>query len=377
MNKNILILLYKQSPTWMSCSKIHKGLIEVYEKNFNINILYLQNNISDFYQLEAILSASQFDAIVCLDYRLSPSKIAHYLKDSNTKQSRDIKFIIHTFGSINKLKNDWIFFSELSKDLNVRIVLPCSEQESIYKKFLPDNSNVTSIVPIPLWSTGQILLKSSKKTKKTTESHRIKIGYAGRLTRLKNIVPMINFLSPYLEEDLIELHIAGPFDDFDKPNITFGTGYYMKEVLDKVNALPNITYHRVISKEEGLYEFLSNLDGFCTLSTNMGEDFCFSVSEALDLGLPCFINNWIALKDHANRSTLAILSDFKTNNMQEIIPSSLDVDKFKDFLNLCKREHPVRFHVDPAEVAKKLIEIINSSFISFPGFDVDKMRKEL
>ncbi len=376
MKKNLLILLYKQSPTWMSCSKIHKGLIEIYKDNFNINILYLQNHVSDFFQLENSLLASQYEALVCLDYRLSPSKIAHYLKESKAKQSKEIKFIIHSFGSINKLKSDWIFFSELSRNLDVRIILPCLEQEVIYQNFLLPNNQITSVVPIPLWSTGQSLLKAAK-IKESKKAEKLRIGYAGRLSRLKNILPMIEFLRPDLNEDLIELHLAGPFDDFDKPDITLGTGYYMREVLSKINSIPNITYHKVISQEKDMYQFLSTLDGFCTLSTNLGEDFCFSVSEALDFGLPCFINNWIALKDHAARSKLAVMSEFKSNNLQEVIPSSLDSDKFREFLKLCKENHPIHFHVAPEEVSKKLISVINSDFMPFEGFDIEKMRKEL
>lgn len=376
MRRELLILLYQHKTSWMSCLKIHRGLLEAYQATANVTVLYFQDHISDYFKLEEKMSTHHYDAIISLDHRLSPSKVIHYLLDSKFFTPQKTKLILHPFGSIIKLAHDLMLFSKMAKGLDIHFVLPCSEQKKIYDRYILNNSEISTFIPCPIGTVGETILRSSKHLKNLSHGT-LKLGYAGRLSRLKNIIPLIDFLGPYLDRGEVELHLVGPFDDYDSPDITLGTGHYMKTVLQKKDSMKNIFYHGVITDESLYYEFLSHLDGFCTLSTNPGEDFCFAVSEALDIGLPCFLNDWMALKDHAVRSTKAILTHFKVNKKQEIIPESIEKDKFEFFLHLCKKRYPAKTHIETQVVSEQLNQIINKSYIAFEGFDAEKLRHYL
>ncbi len=185
---------------------------------------------------------------------------------------------------------------------------------------------------------------------------------------------MIDLFLPYLNSDQIELHLAGPFDDYDQNDITRGIGFYMNDVLNKMKTTSNVYYHGVKTSDDELCQFLSGLDGFCTLSTQRAEDFCFAVAEALHFGLPCLINKWMGLIDHAERNNRAHLVDYRAQKNGEIDPSSIDKSEIDFFLKLCTGDDESR--TSPRETGQfaKVSQILSQSSSPFKGFQLEMIK---
>lgn len=373
--KRILLVLYQNETSWMSCLKIHQGLIEIYHELGSVDILSLSHHPDDYFKFEKKLLSSQFDIIACVDHRLSPSKILNYFID-NKKISpliNKMKMIFHPFGAIKELKKDWIYFNNISTTLDIHIALPSEAQRSIYQNYTLSSESLHTI-PCVISSDLRERIKKFKRQSITHDS--LRIGYLGRISRLKNITPMIHLFEDDLRIRKFELHIAGPFDDYDKTDITKGVGYYMREFEETIRNIPNIHYHGV-KKGDEVYKFLASLDGFCTLSTNPGEDFCFSVAEALELGLPCLVTNWMALKDHAKRYASVQLLDVFLNEKDELDITKIDKKNINDFYTACKGSQTGEDLGDIIfQTAKESLKnIINSSYTPFKGFNLTELNK--
>lgn len=372
MKAPILIILYQEETNWMSCLKIHQGLLEAYKESFEADILYLNNSVSDYSLIESSVLSRSYQAIIGLDHRLSPTKILNYLVDNKklTEQVRKMKIIFHPFGAIKELKQDWIYFNQLATSLDIHLALPSEAQKSIYENYLIQNNNLHS-VPCLIGAALDKKILSHRRIPSTEGP--LKIGYLGRISRLKNIIPMVQLLSPYLMSNQIQLHLAGPFDDYDKNDITRGVGFYMKDVMETIKPYPQIYYHGVKTNDE-VYEYLASLDGFCTLSTNPGEDFCFSVAEALRIGLPCLLTKWIGLIDHAKRNPLAQLIETKLNSKNELDINSVSHEDIKVFLEYCRRPSPEAPKYSTIEVREELKKIIESPYSPFAGFHLERIQ---
>jgi glycosyltransferase involved in cell wall biosynthesis len=373
MPRSLLAILYKDETTWMSCSKIHRGLIEVYQKDNHVDLLFLENSVLDFKKMEQALSNKHYDAIVGIDHRLSPSKILNYLKD-NPKLKEEIKktkILFHTFKEIEQLKADWTLFHSLAMGLDVHLIVPCQSQYDVYHKYLLSPTNL-HLLPCMIDSEFGRLITSFPHN--LYKGGPIKIGYAGRISRLKNIIPMIDLFLPYLNSNRMELHLTGPFDDYDQNDITRGIGYYMNDVLNKIKTTSNVYYHGVKTSDDELCQFLSGLDGFCTLSTQKGEDFCFAVAEALHFGLPCLINKWMGLIDHAQRNKRAHIVDFKAQRNGEIDPTSIDKDEIDLFLKLCAGDAESRNFIRETGQFAKVSRILSQPSSPFEGFQIEMIK---
>src|SRR5690606_25956981 len=210
---------------------------------------------------------------------------------------------------------DWLLVHQLGRGWRIKIVLPCQGQLEHFQGILTEPA-AAQLLPCLIDSQRWSLIQQVAAQR--SDSKKLKIGYLGRLSRLKNILPMIDLFAPLIARGECELHLAGPFDDFDKNDITKGVGFYMKDVLERLEGQPGVYYHKVKQTDEEVYSFLAGLDGFCTLSTQGGEDFCFAVAEALAMGLPCLVNAWMALNDHAQRSSFVTLLENRTNPDGEV-----------------------------------------------------------
>jgi len=363
----ILVVLYHDETTWLSCLKINRGLLELYQEIGEVKICYLKDSTLDYYIVQDHLLDFCPDVLVSFDHRISPSKLVSYIKGNPRLSEFQTKLttIIHLFGDIKLLKKDLLAFDQIARGLKIKLVLPCESRLNSFS-FLSVKKGICSLVPCVF---DKELNNTIKKYKRTGPSGSpLKIGYLGRISRLKNILPMLEIFRPYIEKNEIEFHLAGPFDDFEKQDITLGTGFYMKQVLDYIGHKPGIHYHGVKKGDQEVYSFLNSLDGVCVLSTHGGEDFCFAVYEALSIGVPCFLNQWMGLKDHEKRSALVTSTNFKLLPNGELDKDSIDQNQVSAFLKECRKIHNTSEVIDPIEVRKSLVSLITSPSYEFEGF---------
>lgn len=367
MKPKALIFLYRNETTWLSCLKINRGLLEAYQDIAQVQICYLDDSVDDYFNFQDAIQNYLPEVIISFDHRISPSKLINYLHGNpRLKPLRDnIHILIHFFGNIQRHKHDWATFNKIATGMKIKFALASESHLNIFKSQLA-SQEIANLIPCILDRKMKSLI--SNYPTPTQAGKPLRIGYLGRLSRLKNIVPMIELFSPYLNQGTVELHLAGPFDDYDKPDITQGVGFYMKQVLELIQRQQGTYYHGVKKTDDEVYSFLAGLDGFCTFSTHPSEDFCFAVYEALSMGIPCLVNRWMALIDHEKRSPLVIGCDFQLSPNGEMNKDSIEDTKLEDFFNICHNKKNHQSIIDPVTFADSLLQLLVQPFSPFEGF---------
>ncbi len=304
MKDSIAIIRIFNETSSHSANSIEEALIKIYEAETNSTIFLLNSNATDFPAI-FVSEIHSFDKIIFPSFHLPSPELLENLSQLSNGSTRPV-LVFHLYGNFFESIPSWQKLCGPLMGFKVKFYTPSNVHANFVSQFLKDPEIVDVLRPglLPEFFYSDVIRNQMRERLGVREDEKIYI-YTGRLTFQKQITTLIAAWSKVAAEQRnVRLLLVGNFDDLSDP--IFGEyflyGYYENIIYHEVNSLEKEVRQRLkfISYQTPavINKLLCAADVFVTFSLHHDEDYCLSVHEALQTGLPIIATQWGGLKDY-------------------------------------------------------------------------------
>lgn len=289
------------------------------------------------------------------------------------KTEKSPQFIFHVVGNFIRHGEAWFALNHLLSNKNIQFVVASSCYQKLLSNFI-SKENLT-IIPFPMNLANNDEAVSVRNLKNDS----LKVLYAGRYHKQKNVTPLIQILNEISKETQkkICLNLVVYFDDFNPTTIGAKEilGKQYADYLKAIGALSpflevNIFSHK---NEEELYRLYREHDVCISFSTFLDEDYGYSIMESLANGTPAIVSLWGGYKDFYHRFPndcfgleVTSLEDKFHLNLEKL-PKILNLISKRTLENRAKLKQDVEEYVGDEELISQLMKLLikKSEFLGF------------
>ncbi|GEM_PF-4694039 len=248
--------------------------------------MHLSNSYKLRYQQKFILTTNSNEKLIILGDVHYPGD---YLLQKISSIDDGANILFHLYGDIFSRLKFVEKNREIFKNKKIKFVLGSKSAFEIAKNILSEKN----LLYLPYH-----VIPNFCHTQKKEKSDIIKIIYFGRISYFKNVHHLLNLFDQFTDtHSNYELHIVGAPDNTRwRNNPTASYFNYAGEIfyeayLKLKRKNKNVYYHGKIEQQK-LFELVSKMDIFTSLSTAEEEDFGIALYESLERGLKIVTTEW-------------------------------------------------------------------------------------
>lgn len=303
MQRHIGLLSSHDKSPWVSCQTITENLVEAY-KLLPHQLSFLEFNSNqddiDLWKLAREIHQAKLDQISFVSHKPHPYKLIKILDQISEGHLPEMVF--HVFGDFPLDAALWLKLQPILQKTKVKFLCASDKEVNFVRQFIAGGEVIVDKLPFPVNSEFfkfDPALRSSVRIKNEL-SDEVVFLYTGRLSRQKNIIPLVTIFSQFVTNTKTnaKLYLAGTFDDIAYPYLgdyRFD-GDHFAEYLNLIERLPKNISERIIFlgdlNQHQLKDAYHMADYFISLSVHNDEDFGMSPAEAGVSGLPLLLTDW-------------------------------------------------------------------------------------
>lgn len=395
MKKKILLFKSKVSSDWISCQSITSELIKLYESLpfYEVQVFEFEMpSRESLKQVETTFKRFAPDYIVFIDHAPHPINILKVIDSvcADTECRFRPVIIMHIYGDFLLFIDEWKRSSAYLENFKVMLLTASDAHLGLVKKFVNTKTTV-KVFPFPIdqrFFELNLAKKSLRNKLKISEDDFV-FAYTGRLSRQKQIIPLLELFSRLQDDRKSQLILAGEFDDLGVPYLRKhdDVNQYFNDFLLVFKKLPSKVRERIhflglVGKDE-LKEIYQASDCFISLSLHNDEDYGVSPGEALATGLPAILTKWGGYLNFSTSHDEIFMVPTAINDLGPVLDKesaylSMRMISESNTSQTHKIENARKFEgrFGKKILLKKLQEYLASDISYFDGFDFKKLETE-
>ena len=286
--KRLGLIRWQRQTRWVSAEIVRENLAGAYRRAFP-NLVELLADADPHLANRQIqnLQEARVARLVVLHSPIPWPMLARIISETEVRQ-----IVFHIFGDVDADALDWLHYGTILKNCKIKFLLASKSQRAIVRRLFGRQLAIDAeLCPYPI----DKLMKPDLGGRSARQGHSLKLVYAGRFIRSKNVDRLVRFVTRFNRRHpllAVRLTLIGAMSAAEKDQLDLVLSRTPTADRKAIQIRPQLSRLK-------LRKVFQASRAFVSLSTYHREEFGLAPLEALCCGCDVVLSDWGGFADFA------------------------------------------------------------------------------